>query len=233
MGVVPLILSGARRSVVFEAARFSLNGGAILFKNCDRTQFKTDSKDSNISYDLRIGEVYRDHRNPESETLGENGFIKLRPGNAVIIQTEEWVEFPKSLFGQILPRVTLLQKGIANTPSKIDPGYKGYLLITTFNHGKRVVKLKRKECFCSLHVLSVDDGVRPYDKPGKYLVGKPVRRTIQSLKDYYTQNIPQISFLTLIFTIVLVIIGVITLLKGGSFIQGWENAAPLSAPGKH
>ena len=77
------------------------------------------------------------------------------------------MRFPRRLFGQILPRVSLLALGIANTPSKIDPGYSGHLLITTFNHGKRTERLKRGERFCSLHLLTVEDGVIPFNGPGK------------------------------------------------------------------
>jgi deoxycytidine triphosphate deaminase len=67
---------------------------------------------------LRVGDKFKDHRDATIQELKDGDEIELLPGNAVIIQTEEWVKFPRGLFGQILPRVSLLLLGIANTPSK-------------------------------------------------------------------------------------------------------------------
>jgi dCTP deaminase len=119
----------------------------------------------NASYDLRVGNKYKDHRNDTIQALNKGEYIELLLGNAVIIQTEEEVRLPRELFGQILPRVSLLELGIANTPSKIDPGYAGHLLITTFNHGKRTEKLRREQRFCSLHRLTVEDGISRNNSP--------------------------------------------------------------------
>ena len=132
MAVIALSASGDRPSVVTTNDAFDRDGTAILIQNCDLAQLASDTQECNASYDLRVGQIYRDHRNREGQQLGPHDPIILLPGNAVIIETEELVKFPKTRFGQILPKVSLLQRGIANTPSKIDPGYEGHLLITAF-----------------------------------------------------------------------------------------------------
>src|SRR5438128_929756 len=123
MGVVPFSISPPQPSVVFVRGDFKLEGRAVLIVNHDKQQFADTETGCNVSYDLRVGDKYKDHRNSTVQALKEGEYIELLPGNAVIIQTEEEVGFPRGLFGQILPRVSLLELGIANTPSKIDPGY--------------------------------------------------------------------------------------------------------------
>src|SRR5271166_7046891 len=141
MTVIALTASGPEPSVVMSNDAFSREGSAILIQNGDLGQLGANASDCNATYDLRVGTRFRDHRSQEGQDLGPTDVIRLLPGNAVIIQTEELVKFPKWRFGQILPKVSLLQERIANTPSKVDPGYEGYLLVTAFNHGKRTVSL--------------------------------------------------------------------------------------------
>ncbi len=172
MSVIALIAWGENPSVVTSNDAFSREGSAILILNSDPDQLQANQNDCNASYDLRVGAIFRDHRNRDGQGLALGQDITLLPRNAVIIETEEWVEFPRWRFGQILPKVSLLEKGIANTPSKIDPGYKGRLLITAFNHGKRTVSLHRSQKFCSLHIFDIKGAIKPYDKPGKQISGQ-------------------------------------------------------------
>jgi dCTP deaminase len=195
MTVIALTTLGAQPSVVTSSDAFERDGDAILIQNGDPEQL-ADEKECNATYDLRVGQVYRDHRSGEGQELGTSDEIHLLPGNAVIIETEEYVEFPKWRFGHILPRVSLLEKGISNTPSKVDPGYKGNLLVTAFNHGKRSVSLHRGERFCSLHVLDVGGAVRPYDKPGKRI--SAARRTTgwgRGIRDCIEANVATVIFI--------------------------------------
>jgi deoxycytidine triphosphate deaminase len=166
----------------------------ILIISYDQEQFSIHNEECNTSYDLRVGSLYRDHRDNEGRTLSEGQSIELLPGQAVIIETEEEVQFPRGIFGHILPKVSLLQKGIANTPSKVDPGYSGHLLITAFNHGKQTVHLKRRERFCSLYLLSVDGDARPYNKGGKQILGG---RGVKHWRDNLEVHIPWLLLLSL------------------------------------
>ena len=144
MSVVPLIRG---KTVVESRGEFDAAGGMkgykILIKPLDEKQLLLNAKDeSNLTYDLRVGDEYKDHRYKGKADVGEEG-IKLRPNSAVIIQTLEHVHLPKFRFGYIVPKVKLLQKGISNTSSKVDPGYDGRLLVTVFNLGSKTETLHK------------------------------------------------------------------------------------------
>jgi len=208
MGVVPFSTSPPYLSVVFTQEDFKPDGSAVLIMNPDVRQLD-DPKSCNATYDLRVGDKFKDHRNDTIQALNEGECIELLPGNAVIIQTEEEVRFPRRLFGQILPRVSLLALGIANTPSKIDPGYSGRLLITTFNHGKRTEKLRRKDGFCSLHLLPVEDGVIPFNAPGKQHTGLPRSSPLQRWRDWLEVRQIWLTFGVFVLAVASVIISVV------------------------
>jgi dCTP deaminase len=203
MGVVPFSTSPPHPSVVFDIRHFDLDGLAVLIVHPDRRQFHNMETGCNATYDLRVGDKFKDHRNDTIQALNEGECIELLPGNAVIIQSEEEVRFPRRLFGQILPRVRLLALGIANTPSKIDPGYSGRLLITTFNHGKRTEKLRRGQRFCSLHLLTVEDGAIPFNGAGKQLEGVPRSSPLQRWRDWLEVRQIWITLGVFVFTAVI------------------------------
>jgi dUTPase len=210
MGVVPFCLSGPNKSVVQRQDDFDLDGNAVLILDLDASQF--DDNKSNATYDLRVGDKYKDHRNDATQSLRDGDYIELLPGNAVIIQTEEEIHFPTRLFGHILPRVKLLEKGIANTPSKIDPGYHGYLLITAFNHGKRTEKLTRKERFCSLHLLSVEEGIIPFNGPTKQLPGMVRTKGFQRARDWLETRQIWLTLIMAAFAVISAVLSVVAIL---------------------
>jgi deoxycytidine triphosphate deaminase len=173
MSIVPLRrrLSLVATQDEFQASG-AFEGGAMLVFNLDEGQL-SDTETSNVSYDLRVGSEYKGHRDAEKTELPDDGVLILRPGNAVLIQTEEVLFLPRRLFGYVVPKVTLLQKGISNTLSKVDPGYNGPLVVTLFNLGKADLPLKRRERFCSIVLHTVADGAVLYNKPGKRITGNP------------------------------------------------------------
>jgi len=180
MSVVPFILdgnsTGNKKTVVetredFQASR-ALDGDVIFIQNFEKDQI-LGTNSSNVTYDLRVGSEYKGHRDANKTELLEGQKIRLDPGAAIIIETMETVQFPKNRFGHIVPKVSLLQDGISNTSSKIDPGYNGRLLVTVFNLGKKTVELERGAPFCTFYVLDVAAGVTAYDKSGKKLPGVP------------------------------------------------------------
>ena len=141
MSVIPLIIEGENRTVVESRHEFEdaggLGGEVVFIQPLAREQLLIED-DANVSYDLRVGGMYRDHRNAGGTALEQSEKITLLPGAAVIVETEETVQLPSKMFGQIVPKVTLLHEGISNTTSKVDPGYNGNLLVTIFNLGKNV-----------------------------------------------------------------------------------------------
>jgi len=114
--------------------------------------------------------------------LPDGDKICLQPGSAVIIETIESVQFPKSRFGHIVPKVSLLQNGLSNT-SKIDPGYNGHLLIT--------VLIWVKEQFISikvLHTLCASYQVIPYQKGSQRIAGNSRAGFLSKLRDFIETN---------------------------------------------
>ena len=210
MCVVALTIEGANPTVVTDAARFDLGRNAILIQELDEQQLRLETRDSNVSYDLRIGSRYRDYRDMEPRTLQPDGFIEIPPRSAVIIRTQEHVHFPGCMFGHIVPKVSLLQRGIANTPTKIDPGYNGALLITTFNHGSRAVKLKVGQPFCSMFVMRAVGDVRPYARQGKDLEGEPRPDWRRAVRDFLDRNAAAIQGLHGLVTIALALYVMLT-----------------------
>jgi deoxycytidine triphosphate deaminase len=206
MSVVALTTQGDNPSVVTTDGHFLRSGGrAVLIKGLDTAQLPPPKGDCNLSYDLRVGRRFRDHRDKEPRTLQEGAFLKIPPQTALIVRTEEEVQFPPSLFGIILPKVSLLQRGIANTPTKIDPGYKGYLLVTTFNHGKKTVTLQRGEQFCAMFVMTTEGDVVPYDKQGKDFEVEAGRSLWKAMRGFLDRNNTIIQTVHMIITIVLMI----------------------------
>jgi dCTP deaminase len=187
MSIVPLKLG---ESVVDSQDKFQASGGfegnTLLVFNLDNPQMS--DKSSNVSYDLRVGSEYRGHRDAEKTELPDNGVIVVRPGNAVLIQSEEIVFLPRKLFGYVVPKVTLLQKGITNTLSKVDPGYNGPLIVTLFNLGKTDQELRRREPFCSLVLHTVAEGASLYNKGGKRITGNPREPWWPWVKDWIEAN---------------------------------------------
>ena len=188
MSVIPLTSTGDRPTFLHDQSKFDENGEAIHGLYFDCKQFESTGGDCNVSYDLRIGAKYHDHRISGGIELEEGQEITIRPGNAYIIQSEEWIRVPRGLFGQITPKVSLLQKGISNTHSKIDPGYSGFLLITIFNLGKNSVRLTRGQRFCSVFFTNIDGNVMPYSKPGKQMQGRTQLSVFKQVCDFTERN---------------------------------------------
>jgi dCTP deaminase len=182
MSIVPLVVDGPQPTVVQKEDQFKREGNALLILNFDQKQLQGDLP--NASYDLRIGRAYRDHRERgERRSLAEKGKISLLPGGAILIETEEEVWLPHSMFGYIVPKVGLLQDGVSNTLSKVDPGYHAPLVVTVFNLGQKEVELHQGDPFCALVVHSVGRGVKPYTGPGKRIEGRAAAGVLPRLLD--------------------------------------------------
>ncbi|WP_414561742.1 MULTISPECIES: dCTP deaminase domain-containing protein [unclassified Anabaena] len=212
MSVIPFVLDGSNKTVVQTPEEYQKAGGlegqVILIRNLDVKQIR-DTESSNASYNFTVGNEYRDHRDSGKTDLLENGKISLQPGSAVIIETAETVEFPKSRFGHVVPKVSLLQSGLSNTSSKIDPGYNGKLSITVFNLGKRAVELQKGQEFCTLYVLDVKEGVIPYRKDAKKIAGNSRKDLLSTLKDFIETNQAYFTIILTIATIVLTVVQIV------------------------
>lgn len=223
MSVIPFILDGSNKTVVETREEYEkaggLEGNVIFIQNLDTSQIR-DTKSSNASYDLRVGDEYRDHRDSGKADLLDNGKISLQPGSAVIIETAEEFQFPKSRFGHVVPKVSLLQDGLSNTSSKVDPGYNGRLSITVFNLGKRTIELKKHQPFCTLYILDVGEGSIPYTKPGKKIAGKSKTGLLNQIRDFIEVNQTYFTIILTMATIVLTVVQIAQPLQQ----QGVQNS---------
>jgi len=173
MALIPWVTKGPNRTVVEDPRDFNLDGKAILVLYLDLKQLET-KENTNVSYDLHVGENYLTYRDGRMRSLDEkNNCIRLPPKESAIIYTAEQVHFPASIFGLIVPRQTLLKDGLSNIPTKVDPGYGvGPLVITVFNHSNKPFELRYHQPFCALCLLQVDvEGARPR---AKGTVGIPI-----------------------------------------------------------
>jgi dCTP deaminase len=183
MSVIPLTVDHPGASVVRTQPEFDIEGDAILVTGLDSRQL-TEEDASNVSYDLRVGSQYRDHRQRGAKDIPNGGVISLHPGAAVIIQTLESIRLPRRLYGSIAPKVSLLQLGLSSTYSKVDPGYGGHLLITLFNLGKTTIPLRYGDRFCALTIFEVAPDARLYEKGSKQIKGEPAKQPRRTLRDF-------------------------------------------------
>jgi hypothetical protein len=108
MSVVPLTVDGEHPTVVERKEDYRRDGHVILVIGLDGSQLVAANA-ANVSYDLRVGPEYRDHREHGKRSLEHStDKIALGPGGALIIQTEETIYFPRGLYGIIAPKVSLL-----------------------------------------------------------------------------------------------------------------------------
>lgn len=206
MSVIPLTTDGPNRTVVQKQDDFDLEGDAVLIAGIDVSQLN-EERSSNVSYDLRIGKKCRDHRKDDPNEIPDDASVKLSPGSALIIQTEEYVHFPRSLFGIIAPKVKLLEKGLSTTFSKVDPGYNGHLLITLFNLGQTVRELKRGDPFCALTLFEVSAGARLYGKGPQQITARNVKQPRRSLSEWL---LPHHVTATLVLAVVTFVLALVT-----------------------
>ena len=209
MTVVPFILGGTSATVVTSPGEYAAGSGRTgsraLIQNLDQTQLE-DLRDSNASYDFRVGQSYKDHRYETVTGLEKEGTIPLLPGMAVVVESEEEVDFPVSLFGLIVPKVSLLRQGISNTTSKIDPGYRGRLYITIFNLGRKPVKLVRGQKICTLVMFYVGSGVRGYEKGSQSWSNNPATGLVRRSWSFLEANTGGLSAFLILLNIILILV---------------------------
>jgi deoxycytidine triphosphate deaminase len=226
MSIIPFIVDTANRTIVCNKSDFynskGREGDVVLIEDIDPSQLNDfrniNSHDANTSYDLTVGTEYIDLLDKSKRGIYEDQPIELQPGAAVIIETAEYVHFPKSRFGHIVPKVSRLHEGVSNTSSKVDPGYEGKLSIAVFNLGKNTTTLRKGSKFCTLYILSVDTtkSIRAYQKSAKSLPPGLSRNYLKLLitksKDYSWVSI-LISLMALSMSILAWLLSIANMLK--------------------
>jgi len=215
MSVIPLIED---HTFVASQDDFAQGGGILgsrlLIKNFDKTQFAQPG--ANVSYDLRVGPKYRDHREQLPRDVEPGGNVSLLPGSAIIVQTEEEVHFPRMMFGYVVPKVGLLQKGLSNTMSKVDHGYHGPLVITLFNLGKQEITLQRGQPFCALVIHTTLEGATLYEGVAKQVAGQRKRGFMYRFRQLHDRLETHQTTISIALILATMMLALVTFLDVGS-----------------
>jgi len=114
-----------------------------------------------FSYDLSVGEQAFSLRERKIIDIPENGVVEIRPGETVLILTEEYIALPPDIGGIVLMRARLVFEGIVASVAKVDPTWYGKLVIAVSNCSTRhIIKLRRGEAFCTLVLLKLPEPVQ-------------------------------------------------------------------------
>lgn len=80
-------------------------------------------------YDLRIGEILV----PSTNKKTTDGAVQIPPLTWFLVGTEEVVELPKGVTGQLWIRTSWARKGVIGSFGKVDAGFRGNLTLSAFN----------------------------------------------------------------------------------------------------
>ena len=110
------------------------------------------------TYDLSVGEEYLSLRDPHHVKPLEKGKrIDVRPGEAVLILTEEYICLPKNVMAMIVPRARWIWEGTFVYATRVDPTWYGKLLIAFTNLAKNPIALSRGEEFCTCYFTEASE----------------------------------------------------------------------------
>jgi dCTP deaminase len=90
--------------------------------------FKRENLTPN-GYDLTIGEILV----PSTNCKTTEGVSKIPPLTWFLVGTEEVVELPKGVTGQLWIRTSWARKGVMGSFGKVDAGFRGNLTLSAFN----------------------------------------------------------------------------------------------------
>ncbi len=111
-----------------------------------------------IVYDLHVGESYRRPGDANRKTMPR--MKTLWPNTCIRIDTQEKLTTSTGVFGQTCSRASLSAEGLVVANLKIDPKFAGHhLCVTAFNTGKRPIRIKRDDPFCSIFFSTLEEHV--------------------------------------------------------------------------
>jgi len=141
-----------------SAIRKQIQNGRIALGS----KFNIQSQVASSSIDLTVGLVFPSARERLTKGFGEIKNlgcenVSLGPGQAVVVQIEEYLSLPNDLGGLMFPPNRLAKNGLIMTnPGHIDPGYSGYLTVCLINMGAKNIMLVRGEVVATLTLFALD-----------------------------------------------------------------------------
>lgn len=160
-----------------------LSGGRIrvLVREKKLIEGFVESSLCGAGYDLRAGRFYRtcgsaslsaDGRIlPEIEEITCESLV-LRPGDYILVETEEKVNMPNNLMARILNRSSVFRGGCSLITAVVDPGYYGTLTMGLKNLSDHDFSIGRGARIGQIVFEEVSDGASAYS--GRYQGGKVV-----------------------------------------------------------
>lgn len=204
MGVIPLIKDETVTDTQpYYESKHGINGNIILIKGLDESQIE-EPGNANITYDLRVGPEYRYLSADQKGELFDDDSINIPSGASILIQTEEHITLPKTVFGVVLTKVSLTQKGLTNTPSKVDPGYIGPLIITVTNFGKEPVMVRRGDKLCCIVFYRTETPAIPYEGESKRIISPGRKTPINKISELLNRHIGIIGVIIIILLIIVI-----------------------------
>ncbi|MGB8656955.1 MAG: hypothetical protein WCE90_04110 [Candidatus Zixiibacteriota bacterium] len=137
-----------------------------------RVLINADEKHMNPNgIELRLGRYVRFHSTDEEKELSEGLFLKLNPGETVIISSLEQIDFRSNivqkifpdhtLMGFITPTTTIMREGISQVATKIDAGFRGNLNWGLRNGSTKELMLQYGEPIFKLTIFLLDRDESP------------------------------------------------------------------------
>jgi deoxycytidine triphosphate deaminase len=121
------------------------------------------AKDSLVqpaSLDLRIGKIFVPPKEEPKvgQLVDERVEYVLEPGQAIVVETAETVNFPNNIAAFGFPPTSISNRAILMTnPGHIDPGFKGKLSFTLINMGREVFLIKKGMPIVTLLVIKLEN----------------------------------------------------------------------------
>lgn len=128
---------------------------------------------SSCGYDVRLADRFSDNRN--DDLVNRKSFY-LKPGEFILGHSVEMLSMPENVSAFCLTKSSLARKGIDVTSTKIQPGWKGQLVIEIFNKSENVIPLVVGEGICELSFFETGPVENPYS--GKYQNQKGVTKAL-------------------------------------------------------
>jgi deoxycytidine triphosphate deaminase len=125
-----------------------------------------DDKDSLVqpaSLDLRIGKIFVPPKEEPKvcDRVDERVEYVLEPGQAIVVETAESVNFPSNIAAFGFPPTSISNRAILMTnPGHIDPGFKGKLSFTLINMGREVFLIKKGMPIVTLLVIKLGNSAK-------------------------------------------------------------------------
>jgi deoxycytidine triphosphate deaminase len=109
-----------------------------------------------FSYDLCIGDEAFSVRTNRTVSLDEKRKVLIKPQDVFLVLTQEYIGLPPDFAASLMPRFSLVRKGLFQSMAKIDPSWFGKVAVGIVNHSGRPAQLVKGQPFCTLVIQRLE-----------------------------------------------------------------------------